>query len=107
MRASSWMVNSMAMASIISLTPASYTKASSSSIIWKEKASWYGQMSHDMRAISRPEREMEKALNISPTAIIMSDSGRMIYSTVQESCIMLKNKPRGKESGRMEKGTLG
>ena len=101
------MVNSTETASIISQTQVNSTRVNSSTIIWKAKALWFGQTSLVMRASSRLANDTERGHNTFPMEITMSDSGRTICSTGQECSIMLRNRPRGKASGKMERGTRG
>ena len=101
------MVNSMETASIISQTQVNSTRANSSTIIWKAKALWFGPMSLVTRASSRLANDKEREHSTFPMGTTMSDSGRMICSMVRECSIMLRNRPRGKASGKMERGTRG
>ena len=82
------MVNSMEMASIISLTRESYMKANLSLIIWKEKVQWFGLMSPGTKETSKQEKGMARELNTLQMEITMLVNGRMIYNTDQECSIM-------------------
>ena len=101
------MVNSMETASIISQTQGNSTKASSSITIWKAKALWFGPTSLVMRASSRLANDTEREHSTFRMEITTWDSGRTICSMGQECSIMLRNRPRGKASGKMERGTRG